>query len=203
MEENQKLILSIVVVLAILAIIGFALYLDRKKLSQAQAELQVKLNEEQQLRQRIEVEIPRLKGELVEKEAKVAEYEKTLPSAKEIEAMDETLNAYKDQADVMLMERQTVRETARPSIQAQPPLYYKYSYRLGIKADFFAWGKFLNLLENHHRFIRVDEFAVKVENEATGMLDITMKVSTFSYAKVEQPTPAVTTAAALPAGGRP
>lgn len=196
MEEHQKLILSVAVVLVVLAAIAAGLYWQWNKLSTAQADLAAKEQEAAQLRQRIDVDVPRLKKELVEKQARVADYEKTLPSAKEIEAMDETLNAYKLRAGVKLLERRPVRETVRPRPPGQVQLYYKYSYRLSMLADFFAWGKFVNLLENHERFIRVDEFDVKVEDEATGLLNITMKVSTFSYAKVQAPT-------AVPAGARP
>ncbi|MCK4300474.1 MAG: type 4a pilus biogenesis protein PilO, partial [Planctomycetes bacterium] len=201
MEEHQKLILSIVAVLAIVGAIGVFFYLDWKNLSEANAELEAKQNEEKQLRRRIDSEIPDLKRRLAEKELKVADYEKTLPSAKEIEAMDETLNAYKLQAGVKLLERRPVRDPgARPGVKAQPPLYYKYSYQLSMLADFFAWGEFLVLLENHDRFIRVDEFTAKVEDEETQLLSITMKISTFSYAKVEQPTTAVGATATAPAG---
>ena len=148
MEEHQKLILSIVAVLVIVGAIGVFFYLDWKNLSEANAELEAKQNEEKQLRQRIDSEIPNLKRRLAEKELKVADYEKTLPSAKEIEAMDETLNAYKLQAGVKLLERRPVREPGtRSSVKAQPPLYYKYSYQLSMLADFFAWGEFLGVHE--------------------------------------------------------
>ena len=200
MEEHQKLILSIVAVLVIVGAIGVFFYLDSKNLSEAKAELEAKQNEEKQLRQRIDSEIPDLKKRLAEKELKVAGYEKSLPSAQEIEAMDETLNAYKLQAGVKLLERRPVREVTRPGLKAQLPLYYKYSYQLSMLADFFAWGRFLVLLENHDRFIRVDEFTAKVEDEETQLLNITMKISTFSYAKVEQPTTAVGATATAPAG---
>ena len=200
MEEHQKLILSIVAVLVIVGAIGVFFYLDWQNLSEANAELEVKQNEEKQLRQRIDSEIPKLKERLAEKELKVAGYEETLPSAQEIEAMDETLNAYKLQAGVKLLERRPVREPTRSGVKAQAPLYYKYSYRLSMLADFFAWGEFLVLLENHDRFIRVDEFTAKVEDEEEQLLSITMKISTFSYAKVEQPTTAVGATATAPAG---
>ncbi len=200
MEEHQKLILSIVAVLVIVGAIGVFFYLDSKNLSEAKAELEAKQNEEKQLRQRIDSEIPDLKKRLAEKELKVAGYEKSLPSAQEIEAMDETLNAYKLQAGVKLLERRPVREVTRPGLKAQLPLYYKYSYQLSMLADFFAWGRFLVLLENHDRFIRVDEFTAKVEDEETQLLNITMKISTFSYAKVVQPTTAVGATATAPAG---
>lgn len=200
MEEHQKLILSIVAVLVIVGAIGGLFYFGWKSYSEAKSELEVKQNEEKQLRQRIDSEIPDLKKRLAEKELKVAGYEKTLPSAQEIEAMDETLNAYKLQAGVKLLERRPVRDMTRAGAKAQAPLYYKYSYRLSMLADFFAWGRFLVLLENHDRFIRVDEFTVKVEDEETQLLSITMKISTFSYAKVEQPTTAVGATATAPAG---
>lgn len=200
MEEHQKLILSIVAVLAIVGAIGVFFYLDWRNLSEANAELEAKQNEEKQLRQRIDSEIPDLKRRLAGKELKVAGYEKSLPSAQEIEAMDETLNAYKLQAGVKLLERRPVREVTRAGLKAQLPLYYKYSYQLSMLADFFAWGRFLVLLENHDRFIRVDEFTAKVEDEETQLLSITMKISTFSYAKVEQPTTAVGATATAPAG---
>ena len=204
MEEQQKLILSIAVVLVVLAALAGALYWEWKKLSAAQADLAAKEQEAQQLHQRIQNDIPRLKKELAEKQARVAEYEKTLPSAKEVESMDETLNAYKLQAGVQLLERRPVRETGRRQVPGQVQLYYKYSYRLTMTADFFAWVKFVNLLENHERFIRVDEFDVKVEDEESGLLNITMKISTFSYAKVQTPaapTPGAA-AAAVPVGAR-
>ncbi len=201
MEEHQKLILSIVAALAIVGIIGGLFYVGWKSYSEAKSELEAKQNEEKQLRQRIDLEIPDLKKRLAEKELKVAGYEKSLPSAQEIEAMDETLNAFKLQAGVKLLERRPVRDPGtRPGVKAQVPLYYKYSYQLSMLADFFAWGRFLVLLENHDRFIRVDEFTAKVEDEETQLLNITMKISTFSYAKVEQPTTAVGTTATAPAG---
>jgi Tfp pilus assembly protein PilO len=204
-EENQKLLLSVVVVLVVLVAIGGGLYLEWKRLSAASADLEAKKQDGAALHQRIDKDIPRLKGELASKTEKVAEYEKSLPSAKEIEAMDETLNNYKVQAGVKLVERRPVQESGggAAAAKAQQPLYYPYSYRLTLSADFFSWGKFVNLLENHERFIRVDEFDTKPSSKEPGILDITMKISTFSYAKVEQPKAATEapTAAAAPAGG--
>jgi len=204
-EENQKLLLSVVVVLVVLVAIGGGLYLEWNRLSAASADLEAKKQDEATLHQRIDKDIPRLKAELASKTEKVAEYEKSLPSAQEIEAMDETLNNYKVQAGVKLVERRPVQESGGGAAAAkvQQPLYYPYSYRLTLSADFFSWGKFVNLLENHERFIRVDEFDAKPSSKEPGILDITMKISTFSYAKVEQPkvgteTP---TAGAAPAGG--
>lgn len=217
MEENQKFLLTVVVVLVILGVIGGALYWERNRLSAATTELASKTQEEANLHQRIDKEIPRLREELAKKSDKLTEDEKALPSAKEIEGMDETLNNYKVQAGVRLIERRPIQETTSAPAKAQPPLYYKYSYQLTLAADFFSWGVFTNLLENHERFIRVDQFGAKPSTREPGILDITMKVSTFSYAKVEQPkaaaaTPTATRAAtgaatpaptgtAAPAGG--
>jgi len=198
LEENQKLILSIAVVALVLVAIGSGLYLDWKKLSAARAELDEKEQESVQLDQQIDIEIPALKERKRQLGERVADYEKILPSAKEIEAMDETLNSYGGQARIKVLERRPVRETRRPTVPGQVPLYEKYSYRLSMVADFFSWVEFVRLLENHERFIRVDELDVRVDDEETGALAITMKVSTFSYAKVEQPTsvtPAPTAAA--------
>jgi Tfp pilus assembly protein PilO len=201
-EENQKLLLSVVVVLVVLVAIGGGLYLEWKRLSAASADLEAKKQDGAALHQRIDKDIPRLKGELASKTEKVAEYEKNLPSAKEIEDMDETLNNYKVQAGVRLIERRPVQETGSEAAKGQQPLYYKYSYRLALAADFFSWATFVNLLENHARFIRVDEFDAKPSTKEPGILDVTMKISTFSYAKVEQPKVAAATPAptGTPAG---
>jgi len=193
LDESKKLLFSILAVILVLGLIGTAFYLDGKKLTEAKAQLQAKASEEAQLKQRIDVEIPHLKKQLAAETGKVADYEEALPSAQEIESMDETLNNYKLQAGVSLLERRPVREQVRRGVQAAPPLYYKYSYRLSMLADFFALGRFMTLLEGHERFIRIDEFNIKVDDEETGQLAITMKMSTFSYAKVEQPTAATTT----------
>ena len=201
MEESKKLLFSILAVVLVLGLIGFVFYFERKNLGEAKAALAAKENEEKQLNQRIDVEIPRLKKQLAEETEKVADYEEALPSAKEIEAMDETLNNYKLQAGVSLLERRPVREQTRAAVGAQPLPYYKYSYRLSLLADFFALGRFMTLLEGHERFIRIDELDIKVDDEETGLLAITIKISTFSYAKVEQPTPTTTTTPS-PAGAQ-
>ncbi len=115
MEENQKLVLSIVVVVVVLAVIGGGLYWDWKKLQVAETELGKTEKEKQELDKRISHEIPAMKEELESKKELVAEYEKTLPSATEIEAMDETLNNYKEQAGVMLWSRRPERQPAAPA----------------------------------------------------------------------------------------
>jgi Tfp pilus assembly protein PilO len=213
-EESQKFLLTVLVVVVTLGAIGAGLYWEWNGLGVARAELAAKTQDEANLHQLIDKDIPRLREELDSKKQKVAEYEKTLPSAKEIEDMDETLNNYKVEAGVRLIERRPIQESGSETPKGQQPLYYKYSYRLSLAADFFSWGVFTNLLENHERFIRVDEFDAKPSSKEPGILDITMKISTFSYAKVEQPkvaaatpTPAgaaatpAPTGAAAPAGG--
>jgi Tfp pilus assembly protein PilO len=198
-EESQKFLLTVVVVLLIIGAIGGGLYWEWTTLGAARAELARKQQEEAKQHELIDKDIPRLKEELASKTEKVAEYEKTLHSAKEIEDMDETLNNYKVQAGVRLIERRPVQETGSEAAKAQQPLYYKYSYRLALAADFFSWATFVNLLENHARFIRVDEFDAKPSTKEPGILDVTMKISTFSYAKVEQPKAAPSGSATTPA----
>ena len=201
MEENQKLILSVVVVVLVAAAIGGGLYWGWKQLEAAQQDLEKKKQEEQELRHQIEVEIPKLKEELDSKRDLVATYEKTLPSAKEIEEMDETLNRYKLQAGVTLESRQPERRRVTGGARAQVLPYDEYSYQLSLEGDFFAWVEFLRLLENHERFIRVDAFDVRVvegEEEEEEKLEVTTKVSTFSFAKVEPTREATAPPAATP-----
>ena len=78
MEESKKLLFSILAVVVVLGLIGVAFYMDWKDLSEAKVLLQAKETEGKQLKQLIDVEIPRLKEQLAEATEKVADYEEAL-----------------------------------------------------------------------------------------------------------------------------
>jgi len=199
-DESQKLLLTVVVVILVLGAIGAGLYFNYQKLQEANAELEKKMKKAKELQDVVEVQMPKVKRTLAEKRQLVAQYEETLPSATEIESMDETLNQYKNESGVRLLERRPVREASRAK-EENTQSYYKYSYRLSLQADFFSWVEFVRLLETHERFIQVDEFTVRKESDEPEVLDVDMKISTFSYAKVQQAEPLEETPAEKQAGG--
>jgi Tfp pilus assembly protein PilO len=185
-DESRKLLLTLVVVVVALGLIGAGLYHDNKQLKEARVQLEEKKTREAALRTITDVRLPQAREALATKRELVALYMTTLPSATEIESMDETLNQYKDESGVNLTERRPVRTATAPA-EEQSQSYYRYSYNLSLEGDFFSWVHFMRLLETHQRFVQIDEFDVRKTSDDPEVLDVKMKISTFSYAKVRQP----------------
>ncbi len=189
MDETRKLVVSIVVVLLLVAGLTVLIYFGVK----TQNQLKGDITDKEQLVVGLEAKIAQIPDlrkhkEMLAESQEIAE--RVLPDVKELEALDEVLTSFERQSGFELLERNPRLTRAPISPQAPQEPYEKYTYTLKGRGDFFAFVKLLSLLERHERFIRVDSFDIKVkpeESEEFPLCDVSLEISTFSYAA---PTPA-------------
>jgi Tfp pilus assembly protein PilO len=189
MEEKQKLAVSVLVVLLLLGIMGGVIYLKIKQKGPLDADIE-------RLRQTIKIHEQKIAqiGPLTERIAalqdEIARYEVIIPDEEELDKMADTVEEFRKKSGVEINDFRNVTRpfTAR---QEMGQAYRRVSYNIKLTADFFEFATFVNLLENHERFIRVDSFRVSpARGEDTSLMDIDLQISTFTSRSPEAKIPA-------------
>ncbi len=178
LEERQLLGISVVVVAIILGITGAGIYFSHRKLSDL-IKQNASLESQIQAAQKKIDEIKTLQTKRDLLEANLYDIEQRLPDQKELEGMLDTLAEFKEASgvDIRSLKPQKTSSTRMQLAEA----YEEYRYSISLKADFFSFVKFLNLLETYKRFIRVNSFRISQKDPDSSINDIELEVSTFSY----------------------
>jgi len=178
LEERQLLTISVVVVIVILGAIGAGIYLSHRTLSNL-IKQNAKLESQVQAAKKKIDDIPRLQARRDRLEENLRDIEEGLPDRKELENMVDTLAEFKEASGVDILSVKPKKRT--PTRMQISEAYEEYPYSLSIRADFFSFAKFVNLLETYKRFIRVNSFRINKKSPDSLVNDIDIEVSTFSY----------------------
>ena len=132
-------------------------------------------------------EIDKLQQELETRRREFDIDTQILPDEAEIEAFIDSLYQSRIQPGIPPGTVTPVKSTTTAKNAAGLPLEKK-AWSLKFLADFFQMAEFINTIENHQRFIRVDSFGVKAGQfdpqtapSETIPNDVTMTISTFVY----------------------
>ncbi len=194
MDETKKLIISIVVVIVVVVGLGVLLYFGVKSRKTLQDEIATKTTKVASLDQKIAT----IKGLQEDKKRLAASQqlaEEVLPDEKKVEELDQVLSQLEQQAGVQIVDLESRKPRAQvltPQARAAKLPYERYAYTLKGKGPFFAFTKFLSLLETYQRFIQVDSFDISSKAEEYPISDFTVEISTFSYQATKAPATATT-----------
>jgi Tfp pilus assembly protein PilO len=191
LNETRKLIISIVVAIVVVAGLAVLLYFGVKSRKTLQDEIATKGKQVATLDQKIDT----IKGLREDKEKLAASQqlaEEVLPDEEEVEELDQVLSQLEQQAEVVidLVSRKVRAQVLTPQARAAKLPYERHTYTLKGEGPFFAFNKFLSLLETYKRFIEVDSFDIKSKAEEYPLTDFTVDISTFSYRATKAPATA-------------
>jgi len=185
MNEMKKTVISALVVLAALLATALWLYMGWKECQTRQTALNTKKTQVAALREKV-AKIPGLRLEKTKLQEELAEYETILPNGQELDKIFDTLSEFTKDSGVTILEFRPEQEWQGTPGAAQSS-YKRVSYSLKLEGDFFRVRKFINLLENYKRFVKVDSFDM-AKRDLDGQLDDTaLRISTFIYDPKAQP----------------
>jgi len=180
--ESRKTLISLLVVIVVVAGIITWLVMGVRQSRKLNVSITEKAAKLQDLHAKIAA-IPGLRQEQQKLAGELEEYETILPNDRELNKIFDTLSEYEKKAGLKI---QTFSPTRERKTAANVPetSYRQVSYDLDLTGDYFSLVKFLNLLENHDRFVQVDSFTMKQkrqEGSANVANDISLKLSTFVF----------------------
>jgi len=179
LEEKQKLILSVVVVLVLLVGFGGGIYLKLKERAPLVAEMD-RLEASIRLYDQKIAQIGTLTEKIAALQEEVARYEVIMPDSEELDKMADTVDEFRKKSGVEIKDFRKVISPVVAREQAGKA-YEQVTYNMKLTGDFFQFVTFINLLENHERFIRVDSFRVSPSRaEDTSLMDVDLQISTFT-----------------------
>ena len=134
----------------------------------------------------------------------IEEYAQILPNEKEVrfDAFLEDIDGFTHDADVRIMNA-TPEKVVDPSKRKaknkkkkgrikDKRAFVRHKYRFKLEGTFLGFLRFVNKIENHPRFLRIDEFSIEpVEKKKSGEVEsaenplkaIELVVSTYTYSK--------------------
>ncbi len=179
MSEGRKLLISVLVVVVTLGGIVAWLVVGMKTSRRLDVSVKQKAQQLTDLQEKVAA-IPTLRQEQQRLAGELEECETILPNDREQNKIFDTLSEYEREAKVEIQSFSPVRERkSRPG--AAQTSYRKVSYDLDLGGEYFNLVKFLNLLENHHRFMQVDSFKIKQKDENSPVNDVSLNISTFVF----------------------
>lgn len=178
MSEKKKTIISAAAILVTLVCSSLWCYMGVGKLKKSQATVNQKSAELASVREKIAA-IPNLRQERQQLQTELTEYEDILPNDRELNKMFDTLSDFEKQSGLVIKEFKPERE-ARDNGQAPANSYKQVSYKLQLAGSYFQLVKFVNLLENYQRFVRVDAFDISRKPDAK-VNGASLQISTFVY----------------------
>lgn len=182
---------TLIAVAVFIALAGVMIYfvtetqdqLDQISKENAELEEQIKANKTYIER------APRLQAQLNELNANFRDYVKILPSAEVAtsERLLRTVQAYADAAQIQVVEL-SEKDTLGKKGGGKLGEFQEVSVNFRIDADFDTFIRFINLLERHEQFMKVNAFAVNpaplarvVDGKEIIDLSVSIEVSTYKY----------------------
>ena len=120
------------------------------------------------------VEGPESQAQIAELTAKIALFEKRLPEKREIPSL---LTFFRQAADDSGTKFVTINALA----QVTSEYYVEIPFQVSLKAKYHSLGQFINKVENHERFMRVDNPDLKSASDEPMVHNATIRVSTFMF----------------------
>ena len=204
LNETQKIIVTAFIVVAIVGPLGALNYTKYQDRSQLLARLDNLKKEEKKANDRI-AQIPELQKNRADLANIIEEYTKILPQEEYVqhEAFAEIVDNYRRETLVVI---QDVEYLQSKDGEEEESNFLRHRYRITLIGTFPDFLRFINKIENHTRFLKIDEFNIKPlgappesrglsEKNEAALLDrakvpfkeIEVIVSTYTYKKDEDP----------------
>jgi Tfp pilus assembly protein PilO len=128
--------------------------------------------------------VPDLEREVIRLRENVEKYVKILPDTKEVNEFVRKVSDFVSQSGVIL---ESLKDDNRQNRRKKKEVFDKEAFRIALKGNTFQLLRFLSLVENYERFIKITEVSIKggVYDEDTMRQDVVHEVNllveTFVY----------------------
>jgi len=185
-DDKRKLLIAAAMSVLIVGVLAYLIYSDYETISSLKAECERHLRNIDTAKAKIR-EIPALREQRYKLTQIVEEYVRILPDQREVEALYDTLAAFEEKSHVRIRSITAPPPERGRRKQATSANFVKHTRDLNVYGTFFQVATFINLIENYKRFMRVDSFTMRPGGETEGCLNLTMKMSTFTYQRRARP----------------
>lgn len=180
-SKKEKIVLLAVLIISVVVALGAGsgIYVLQKKadeLQTANTGLQSRVAHAQTKLKKL----PELRAERESAQSQLQVAESILPSQEEIENLVDNLADFAQKSGAVIAKTKPVRQGAYRAA-AGVKKFEEATFDLDLQADFFQFVEFVNLLENYHRFIRIDGFNASPGRSADEPLKVAVKFATFTY----------------------
>jgi len=178
-SEGRKMLISVLVVIVTLGGVGTWLGVGMQTSEKLEISIKQKGTKLAELQEKIAA-VPALRQEQQKLSGELQVLETILPNDRELNKIFDTLSEYEKEAGLEIRRFNPVREKTERGNGTETS-YRKVSYDLELVGEYFSLVKFLNLLENHKRFVQVDSFNIKQKDEDSAVNELSVKCSTFVF----------------------
>lgn len=180
--KKNQIITVVIAVVILLGSVGLSYWIyDNYKLTR---------EEEENFKSQISIakvkrdKVPGLEDEVIKLRENVKEYVKILPDNNEVNEFVKKLSDFAGQSNVDLV---SLKDDNQSNRRRKKEVFDKESFRLKLSGNIFQFLKFISLIENYERFIKISEIALKAGEFDEDTLrsevihDVSMRVETFVY----------------------
>ncbi len=185
MNEIKKTIISAVAVFLALVLTFTWAYTGWRKAKKLDTAVTPKRPQLTGLNEKIG-SIPQLRQEKGKLQDELTEYETILPNGRELENLLDMLTEFTKDSGVTILEFKPERERQDKPGESSSS-YKQVSYDLKVDGDFYQVTKFINLLENYKRFVRIDSFEMGKRDLDEPIGETALRISTFVYDPKSEP----------------
>lgn len=156
-SEKQLLILTVALVAVVVSGLAFLVVMARRAVTEVESEIKQAQNEKKSQEQRVR-DMDKLQADIAAKTENFERFKRQLPAGEELAALVEAIGKMADRARVQKGAFFFAPDAAPPPTGGQGPPFRSYTIRLPVKGNFQQIGSFINEIERHKRFMRVDSF---------------------------------------------
>jgi Tfp pilus assembly protein PilO len=186
-KDLRNTLIAVAIFIALAGVLIYFVTETQDKLEVVNKEIADLEEQIRQNKQYIE-KAPKLQAQLNELNANFRDYVKILPSAEiaTTERLFRTAQAYADAAQITIQDL-SERSAGGKKGGGRLGEFEEVSVSFRIEADFETFVRFINLLERHEQFMKVNSFAVSpgqtrtVDGKETIDLGVSIEVSTYKY----------------------
>jgi Tfp pilus assembly protein PilO len=128
--------------------------------------------------------VPELEKQVIMLRENVKEFVKILPDTKEVNGFVKKLSDFDDQSGVELY---VLKDDTRASRRKKKDVFDRETFRVELRGNIFQFLKFISLVENYERFIKISEIQIKAGSYDEEILrsdvvhQVSLLVETFVY----------------------
>jgi Tfp pilus assembly protein PilO len=175
LNENQKIIVAVLGVIVLAGALGALNYLKFKERGELQAKLESLRKEEQKANELI-AQIPELRKKREDLANIIDQYTSILPLEEHIqhEAFAEIVDNYRKETNVVIQKLEPVIGKDSEGADGDDGNFLRHRYHINLIGSFPDFLRFINKIENHTRFLKIDEIKIKplgAQEQTQGLSD--------------------------------
>jgi Tfp pilus assembly protein PilO len=185
-SEKTLMIASVAVFVVLVAVFAVLCFRSHKQIKKIQKETEAIKKKSRELQVKID-KLPGMEKERAELAAQMAEYEKVLPDAEEIDKLMTMLSEQADLSDCDVSDFSLIADRAPAGRgRAATAAYKKVKFDCTVSSakkrkGYYCACKFLNLLERYERFIAADNFTLRAGQDADTAMHLDLSAHTYTF----------------------